>query len=129
MHDQEEYDLKKKAIFDSMAKRGQERILRIGYDNWEPFQEPKDPRERIFGSTSVKAGALVQRFYQMRGSGEESKAMHKDLFDLCRGLLEGESRAQTFYDFFTWYARNVAEETDPAKLEALLKGGGSGEDK
>ena len=57
--DENEYEMRKKAIFDTMSKRGQERILRIGYENWNPFQEPKDPRERIFSSVSLKAGMLV----------------------------------------------------------------------
>ena len=42
-----EYEVKKRAIFDGMSKRGQQRILRLGYENWDPFQEPKDPREQI----------------------------------------------------------------------------------
>ncbi|MFZ2446711.1 MAG: hypothetical protein WAW37_10165 [Syntrophobacteraceae bacterium] len=107
MSDREEYDYKKKAIFDGMSKRGQERILKIGYDNWEPFEEPKDPRERIFGSASLKAGALVRRFYESAGNKEESVAMHKELFDLCRGILQGEARAKTLYDFCTWYSKNA----------------------
>ncbi len=107
MNDKEEYDFKKKAIFDSMSKRGQERILRIGYDNWEPFEEPKDPRERIFGSASIKAGVLVRRFYESVGNKEESAAMHKELFEICLGVLNGESRAKTILDFCTWYSKNA----------------------
>ncbi len=109
MNEKEEYDFKKKAIFDSMSKRGQERILKIGYDNWEPFAEPKDPRERIFGSTSVKAGALISRFYESAGNKEESTVMHRELFELCRGILEGESRARTILDFCTWYRKNAPD--------------------
>jgi len=107
MDDREEYEHKKKAIFDSMGKRGRERILRIGYENWEPFEEPKDPRERIFGSASLKANAYVQRFFQSPGQREQSVAMHRELFELCRGLLQGESRAKTIFDFCTWYQRNA----------------------
>ena len=85
-----------------MAKRGQERILKIGYENWDPFEEPKDPRERIFSSASLKAGALVQEYYKAAGEKQESVAVHKELFDLCRGLLQGESRAKTIVDFCAW---------------------------
>lgn len=103
----EEYEVKKKAIFDGMAKRGQERILRLGYENWDPFQEPKDPRERIFGSTSLKANAVIQRFYLSAGNMEESVSVHKDLFDLCRGLIQGEARARAILDFCVWYKQNL----------------------
>lgn len=121
MHDREEYERKKKAIFDSMAKRGQERILRIGYENWEPFEEPKDPRERIFGSASLKASAYVQRFFQSAGQREESVATHKELFELCRGLIEGENRARTIFDFCIWYQKNA----DAAQDSGTAPGSGS----
>lgn len=102
-YDEKEYEMKKKAIFDSMGKRGQERILRIGYENWEPFQEPKDPRERIFGSVSLQANAIVKEFCESAGGGEESVALHKELFDLCRGLIQGDPRARTIFLFCNWY--------------------------
>ncbi len=107
MSDREEYEFRKKAIFDGMAKRGRERILKIGYENWDPFEEPKDPRERIFSSESVMAGALVQEYYKAAGDKQESVAVNKDLFDLCRGLLQGESRAKTIVDFCVWLKKRT----------------------
>jgi hypothetical protein len=100
--DSNEYEIRKKAIFDGMSKRGRERILKMGYDNWDPFQEPKDPRERIFGSASQKAMALVQEFYQSSGMSTESVSLHKELFELCRGLLMGETRAKALFQFSLW---------------------------
>jgi hypothetical protein len=99
---EQEREERKKAIFDGMSPRGQKRILRIGYENWDPFQEPKDPRELIFSSSSVKATALVAEFYRLHGGQEESVALHKELFDLCRGLIGGESRARVIVDFCCW---------------------------
>ena len=107
MSDREEYEFRKKAIFDGMAKRGRERILKIGYENWDPFEEPKDPRERIFSSESVMASALVQEYYKAAGDKQESVAVNKDLFDLCRGLLQGESRAKTIVDFCAWLKKRT----------------------
>ena len=107
MTDNEEYEFRKKAIFDGMSKRGQERILRIGYENWDPFQEPKDPRERMFGSASLKAGALVHEYYQSAGEKEESVAVHKELFELCRGLIQGEGRARAIVDFCAWLRKRT----------------------
>jgi hypothetical protein len=105
--DREEHDLRKKAIFDGMGKRGRERILRIGYENWDPFMEPKDPRERIFSDVSRRAAAIVQEFYRSRpDKQEESVALNKDLFDLCRGLLQGDQRARTIFEFCNWFGKN-----------------------
>ena len=101
--DANEYEMRKKAIFDAMSKRGQERILRMGYENWEPFQEPKDPRERIFSSASVKARELVKAFYTAHPGLERSVIMEKELFELCRGALKDEVRAKTVLAFCNWF--------------------------
>jgi hypothetical protein len=110
-HGESEAEVRKKAIFDGMSKRGQERILRIGYDNWDPFQEPKDPRERIFSSASLKAGALVQEFLHLDQAHQESSALVKDLFELCKGLLQGEARAQTILEFCNWYQSKIGKDS------------------
>ena len=111
MSDREEYDIRKRAIFDGMSKRGKERVLKIGYENWNPFEEPKDPRERIFSSASLKAAALVREYYGSTGEKTESAAVHKELFELCRGLLQGENRAKAIVDFCAWVRNRVGLES------------------
>ena len=52
----EEVARRKKAIYESLSARGRRYIERIGYDKWDPFEEPKDPngvsitRPSILGS-------------------------------------------------------------------------------
>jgi hypothetical protein len=108
-NDQEEHALKKRAIFDSMSKRGQERILRIGYENWDPFQEPKDPREQIRGSIAMRADTLMRTFYRSGFWKEEARAFHFELRDLCMGIMRGDLRAQVIYEFCKWYKENAEE--------------------
>jgi hypothetical protein len=107
--DQSDPEVRKRAIFDGMSKRGQERILRIGYENWDPFQEPKDPRERIFSSASLKAGGLVKEFLHLHQAHQESSVLIKDLFELCKGLIDGEVRAQTIMEFCNWYQSKTGD--------------------
>ncbi|HQN20098.1 MAG TPA: hypothetical protein PKV86_13190 [Syntrophobacteraceae bacterium] len=109
IQDEKEYDLRKKAIFDSMSRRGQERILRIGYDNWDPFQGPKDPRERLYGPASLSAGTLLKEFLQLHHVSQDSPALIKELFELCNGLLQGETRAQTILSFCNWYQNKIGK--------------------
>ena len=110
MVESEERELRKKAIFDGMSKRGQERVLKIGYENWDPFEEPKDPRQRIFGSTSISAAGLVQEYYRSAGAMEESVAVNRELFELCLGLLQGDSRAKAIVDFCAWLHKKTRQE-------------------
>jgi hypothetical protein len=100
--DREEYERRKRAIFESMSKRGQERILRMGYENWDPFQEPKDPRERIFASSAQKATLLLQEFYQASDMREVAMSHHRELFEIVRGFLDGDARARVIVSLCLW---------------------------
>ena len=58
---------KKREIFEGMSARRQQRILKKGYDKWDPFLEPKEPpffreeeRNRI-----RRAAVLMDRFITM----------------------------------------------------------------
>jgi hypothetical protein len=98
-----EREHRKRAIFDTMSKRGQERVLRMGYENWDPFQEPKDPRQQILSTVAMRSNAMVQQFYAASPGNEGARAYHRELVDLCMGLIRGELRAQTIYEFCRWY--------------------------
>jgi hypothetical protein len=110
MNEIEEREFRKKAIFDGMSKRGQERVLKIGYENWDPFEKPKDPRERIFSTASLQAGALVREYFMSAGEKEESIIVGKELFELCLGFLQRESRARTIVDFCVWLRKRIGSE-------------------
>ncbi len=38
-----EEEKKKKEVFEGMSPRRQQRILKKGYDKWDPFLAPKEP--------------------------------------------------------------------------------------
>ena len=42
-HFVEEQEKQKRAIYESLSPRRKKFIDRIGYEKWDPFQEPKDP--------------------------------------------------------------------------------------
>ena len=98
-----EYEVRKRAIFEGMSNRGQQRVLRIGYENWEPFQEPKDPREQIRSVIAIRANALVGEFYAANPGNEGARDFHKDLLDVATGLLRGERWAQILFEFCKWF--------------------------
>ncbi len=106
----EEREEKKRAIFESMSKRGQERVLRMGYENWEPFQDPKDPRDKIRSSIAMRSARLLQTFYQAGHEREMARAYGLELRDLCQGLLRGDARARVIYEFCNWFKEHGAED-------------------
>ncbi len=105
----EEREQRKKAIFDAMGKRGQQRILRMGYENWDPFQEPKDPREAIRSGSAIRASMIVHQFYETSIDDERMRAYHKELVDLCVGLLRNDPKAKALSAFSRWFANRDPE--------------------
>jgi hypothetical protein len=59
----EERKKKKKAIFDGMSPKHQQRILKkIGYENWDPFQEPRYPIDLREQKVEQMASVLLRQF-------------------------------------------------------------------
>ncbi len=105
----DEYERKKRAIFEAMSKRGQARILKMGYDNWDPFQEPKDPRERIFAPSAQRATSMLHEFYTISPQREVAQSYHRELFDLLLRYLNGDVHARLIVTFCAWVARRTTD--------------------
>ncbi|MBW1753327.1 MAG: hypothetical protein JRJ46_09530, partial [Deltaproteobacteria bacterium] len=81
----EEREKRKKAIFDSMSPRLQKHILKKGYEEWDPFQEPKDPIDIRKDKTKRTTQTLVREFLYTRSSEDYSNEYGRGVFDLCLG--------------------------------------------
>ena len=107
-----EEEKKKKELFEGMSPRRQQRILKKGYDRWDPFLAPKEPpffnkEERI----RVREAALrVEEFllHKSREGGEDG-ALHpayvQGVREICYGLSKEEERYQGMQDFCLWLTK------------------------
>lgn len=99
-----EIEKKKRAVFDGMAPKRQERILKNGYENWDPFAPPKDPidiRKDISGQTAAE---LVAQFISSSSNGcASSHAYAKGALEICLGIINSDDRCMGMYDFSCWY--------------------------
>ena len=62
----DEIKKRKKAVFDSMSPKRQKHILKSGYDQWDPFEEPKDPIDIRTEKTNRTSQMLMREFLQSR---------------------------------------------------------------
>ena len=106
----EEIEKRKKAIFDAMSPRGQRRILKIGFDKWDPFQEPKDPIDIRKDKTKRTTHMLVREFLQSRSSEEISNAYSRGVLEMALGIINEEDRFIGMYEFAAWYRNLLVEE-------------------
>ena len=102
----EERERKKRAIFDGMSPKRRQRILeKTGYENWDPFQEPKDPIDLREQKTEQLALVLIQEFTSECGVEKRSKEYREGVKEICRGVIKGEERYKAMYDFCCWYEK------------------------
>jgi hypothetical protein len=106
----EEEENRKKAIFESMSPRRQKHILKKGYENWDPFQEPKDPIDIRKDKTKRTTQSLVREFLQTKSFEEYSNAYGIGVFDICLGIINNDDRYKGMYEFSVWYQELLKRE-------------------
>ena len=100
----EETEQRKKAVFDSMSSRRQKHILKkVGYDKWDPFQEPKDPIDIRKDKSRRTTQTLVREFLQSRSSEEYSNSYGRGVLEMALGIINNEDRFIGMYDFAIWH--------------------------
>jgi hypothetical protein len=100
----EEAEARKKAVFDNMSPRRQKHILnKIGYDKWDPFEEPKDPIDIRKDKTRRTTQMLVRDFLQTRSSEGYSNAYGRGVLEMAVGIVNEDERFMGMYEFASWY--------------------------
>lgn len=106
----EEKETLKKAIFESMAPRRKKFIEKIGYDKWNPFQEPKDPIDIRREQTKRTTKQLVREFLVTKAHEEYSNAYGRGVLEIALGIVNNEDRFKAMYEFSCWYRELLEKE-------------------
>ena len=114
-----EEEKKKKELFEGMSPRSQKRILKKGYDKWDPFLAPKEPpffnqEERI---KVREAGLQLEEFLLHKSrEGGQGGTLHpaylQGVREICYGLSKEEERYQGMQDFCLWASKTGTESPD-----------------
>ena len=106
-----EEEEKKRAIFDGMSPKAQERILKKGYDDWDPFMKPKEPlgyklRQEAKGEEVIldSGHELYERFFAGRKITDYSAEYVKGVLEIAEGIFREQDSYRGMYDFSCWYA-------------------------
>lgn len=100
----EEIERRKKAVFEAMSARRQKHILhRVGYEKWDPFQEPKDPIDIRRDQSKRTTQQLIREFLHSRALKEYSNAYGAGVLEICLGLMNDDDRYRAMFEFSCWY--------------------------
>ncbi len=93
-----------------MSSRRQKFILKLGYENWDPFQEPKDPIDIRKDKTKRTTQTLVREFLQSRSFDEISNDFSRGALEICLGLMNEDEKCRGMFEFSCWYKALLARE-------------------
>ncbi|QTA78129.1 Uncharacterized protein dnl_03430 [Desulfonema limicola] len=107
----EEAEARKKSVFDAMGPRRQKFIInKVGYDKWDPFQEPKDPIDIRKDKSNRTTQMLVRDFLHSKDIKDYSNAYGSGVLEICLGLINNEDRYLAMYEFSCWYQELLKRE-------------------
>lgn len=107
----------KKAIYDRVSPRRRKYIDRLGYENWDPFAEPKHPIEWRTDVTKRTTQQIVDKFLEERKPEHYTSAYGHAAAQLCSNLINRDERARGTFEFAIWYYELLKRE---GKLEEFL---------
>lgn len=100
----------KRALYERMKPRSRKFIDRIGYDNWDPFQEPKQPLDLRRDRTRRTLQELLREFMAQNGGDGKDKAWRAGAAECALGIIQKDERFQGIFDFCLWYANLLERE-------------------
>jgi len=107
---EEHIEERKRAMFEDLSPRQRKYVDRIGYEAWNPFQEPKDPIDIRKDKTKRTAQMLVREFLQSRSSEEYSNTYGRGVLDICLGIINNDERYPAMFEFSGWYHELLKKE-------------------
>lgn len=112
----DEKEKQKQAIFNALSPRRKKFINKIGYDKWDPFQEPKDPIDIRRDRTKRTTKQLVQEFLKTVEPENYSNAYGRGVLEIALGVVNDEDRFRGMFEFSCWY-RDLLIKEDIAKSD------------
>jgi hypothetical protein len=103
-------EARKRIIFDQLSPRRKKFIERIGYEKWDPFQQPKDPIEIRKDPSKRTTQQLIREFLQTQPGINYNTAYASGALDIAMGLVNRQDRSVGMYEFAVWYSELLKRE-------------------
>ena len=103
----------KRGIYETLGARGKKYVDKIGYEKWDPFQEPKDPLDIRTDVTKRTTRQLVRRFLQEHAApdgGGAGNAYGQGVLDCALGIVSKDEKFRGIFEFCIWYEQLLRRE-------------------
>lgn len=110
----EEQERYKRALYEQMNPRRRKFIDRIGYEQWDPFQAPKDPLDIRTDRTNRTLQDLLREFMAASNGRGKDTAWQAGVRQCALGIIQKDEKFQGIFDFCLWYAKLLEREKKAA---------------
>ena len=93
----------KREIYEKMNPRRRKFVDRLGYDLWDPFQNPKDPLDIRTERSQRTAQDLLDEFSRAHAAASRDRAYRKGAVECALGIINKDEKYQGIFDFCLWY--------------------------
>lgn len=98
-----EEEEQKRQIYERMRPARRKFIDRLGYENWNPFQMPKEPLDIRKDRTRRTLQELIQDFMRANRGNDRSPDWQKGAAQCAMGIIKQDETYQGIFDFCLWY--------------------------
>lgn len=96
-------EAQKRAIYETLGKRGKTYVDKLGYEKWDPFQEPKDPLDMRTDVTKRTTQQLVRRFLQENAPEGAGNLYGQGVLECALGIVNKDEKVRGVFEFCLWY--------------------------
>lgn len=97
-----EEETQKRLFYERMSPRRRRFVERIGYENWDPFEAPKEPMDIRTDISQRTVQQLVREFLSSI-SHEHGGEYARGATECAMGLVARQEKYQGMLDFCVWY--------------------------
>ncbi|MDL2267765.1 hypothetical protein LJC46_07250 [Desulfovibrio sp. OttesenSCG-928-G15] len=100
----------KRLFYERMSPRRRRFVDRIGFDNWDPFEGPKEPMDIRTDITQRTVQELVRDFLNSVSQEMHGGEYSRGATDVALGIVAGQEKYKGVLDFCVWYHEMLQKE-------------------
>jgi hypothetical protein len=108
-----EEEERKRLFYESMSPRRRRFVDRIGFENWDPFEAPKEPMDMRTDVTERTVQELVREFLRSVPQELRDGEYVRGATECSLGLVAREEKYRGVLDFCVWYHELLQKEQAP----------------
>ena len=106
----EKQKILKRQIYEQMKPGRRKFVDKLGFEQWDPFQAPKDPLDIRRDLTNRTLPELLAAFMKDHPGKGKSSAWNNGVRECALGIILRDEKYQAIFDFCHWYYKPLEKE-------------------